>query len=599
MMNSTVLKVVGIMGIRTRRTRDRPVGHGRARRGLALGALTGALLAGAAPAAAAPAGSSERFTTSDGVSLQTTLTGEAPLTARPTIVEFSPYGRGSGSLDPGPAFNRLLVQIRGTGDSDGRFDALGPRTQQDVAETLAWACHQTWSTGTLGVSGFSAGAITIYNSLHLRLPCVKAMVLKSGTHELYRDLLSPGGINNIVPGAGVLGLIGAPALAQGPDRLARDPASALDIVQGLVGAGLNDLLHPTLDAWWRERGMRGDVNHLPVLMIDGFFDVESRGAFQAFRALRRPGAHRLVVGAHDGSPAGTDGGLGEARAWFAHHLSGVRNGITHEPRVKLWLADGDREDYLAGHAVRVDGSAWPLPGTRWEPLALDAARGGGGRSLNDGTLTVGAARDARPQSYPVLPSLMTATDQPNTALVGAAGLNALTTALPVLTDMTLAEPLGLAYTTRPLTRDVLTAGPASLELRLSGTAPTTGIWAVISDVGPDGVAHPVGTGRLSTDYPRIDRRRSLRDPRSGDVVQPYGIYDHRSPATPGRFRSYRVELWPIGNRFRAGHRVRLHLLGASLASLPGVPGLATVDTGGSRLLLPVLRGSDLRQALAG
>lgn len=585
MVNITVRKGVGM--------------RVKVRRAFALGVVAGGLVtaAGTSPATAAPVSSDARFTASDGVSLQTTLTGEAPLAPRPTIVEFSPYGRGSGTLDPGPGFNRLLVQIRGTGDSDGRFDALGPRTQQDVAETLRWACDQPWSAGTLGINGFSASAITIYNSLHLKLPCVRAMVLKSGTHELYRDLLSPGGVNNIVPGAGVLGLIGIPTLLQGGARLGRNPASALDVLQGLTGAGLSDLLHPTLDAWWRERGMRPDVNHLPVLMIDGFFDVESRGAFQAFRALRRDGAHLLVVGAHDGSPAGTDGGVGEARAWFAHYLAGARNGVTHHPRVRLWLADGDREDYLAGHAVRVDGSSWPLPGTRWLPLSLDATRSSGGLSPNDGTLTLGPARSGGRQSYPLLPSPVTATDQPNTALLGAAGLNALTTALPVLTDMTLAEPLGLSYTTRPLARDVLSAGPGSLEVRLASTAPTAAIWAVVSDVGPDGVAHAVATGRLSTDYPAIDRRRSLTDPRTGDVVQPYGAYDRRTPATPGRLRTYHVELWPIGNRFRAGHRVRLHLVGASLASLPGLPGLATVDVGASRLLLPVLPGSDLRRAL--
>jgi predicted acyl esterase len=61
-----------------------------------------------------------------------------------------------------------------------------------------------------------------------------------------------------------------------------------------------------------------------------------------------------------------------------------------------------------------------------------------------------------------------------------------------------------------------------------------------------------------------------------------------------------VEFWPIGNRFRAGHRLRLHVVGASAFSLPGVPALNTVSVGagsGSRLLLPVLPGSDLGEAL--
>src|SRR3954447_8270383 len=152
-------------------------------------ALVAAMLVAVAPAQAAQVSESPRFTASDGISLQTTISGEGPLAPRPVIVEFSPYGRGSGTLDPGPAYNSLLVQIRGTGDSDGRFDALGPRTQADVAELLRWACDQPWSDGRLGLNGFSASAITIYNSLHRSLPCVRAAVLKSGTFDLYRDLI--------------------------------------------------------------------------------------------------------------------------------------------------------------------------------------------------------------------------------------------------------------------------------------------------------------------------------------------------------------------------------------------------------------------------
>ncbi len=554
-------------------------------------AFAGALVCvawGSAPASAAPVSKDVRFTADDGVSLQATISGDGSLAPRPTIVEFSPYGRGSGTLDPGPGFNSLLVQIRGTGDSDGRFDALGPRTQADVAEVLQWACHQPWSNGTLGLNGFSASAITVYNSLHLQLPCVKAAVLKSGTYELYRDLLVPGGISNFAPGAGVLALIGAPALEQGGARLQRNPASGLDTFQGLTGAGLSDLQHPNLDSWWRERGFRGDVNHLPILMIDGFFDVESRGAFQAYQALRGDGAHLIVIGAHDGAPAGTDGGVGDSRAWFAHYLSGADNGITSQPRVQLWMSDGDREDDLAGRFVRYDGGDWPIPGTRWEPLAPSP----------DGTLDLRPSAATATQSYPALPSDPANTDPPNTAIVGAAGFNALFSGLPILTDMTTAEPLGLSYTTPPLQSDVMAAGPASLDLRLSSTAPQTNIWAVISDVSPDGTPHPVASGRLSSDYPYIDESKSLES--DGEVVQPYGVYDKKTPATIGQQRLYHVEFWPIGNRFKKGDRIRLHILGSSAASLPGAPALNSVAVGGpngSRLLFPVLPGSDLTAAL--
>ncbi|WP_320670102.1 CocE/NonD family hydrolase [Patulibacter defluvii] len=571
--------------------------RGRTRRALtalAVAATVGAVAA--APARAGTVSQNQRFTVSDGVSLQATVSGEAPLQARPTIVEFSPYGRGTTTSAPVPGFNSLLVQIRGTGDSDGRFDALGPRTQRDVAEALQWACQQPWSDGRLGINGFSASAITIYNSLHLPLPCVKAAVLKSGTLELYRDLLVPGGINNLIPGAGVLAMIGAPALIQGPERLLRNPLSTVDTILGLAESGFGEILRPDLDGWWRERGFRGDVNHLPILMINGFFDVESRGAFQAYQALRDDGAHLVVAGAHDGVPKGSDGGAGDARKWFEHYVAGADNGIEDEPRVKLWMADGDREKLLDGRAVRTDASDWPVPGTSWASLALDAAPAGGGHSSNDGSLTTGPRKQEGRQSFVALPSLFTASDPPNAGIVGAAGVNDLTRHLPFLTDMTLAEGFGLSYTTRPLREPVLSAGPGTLELRLSSSMPTTGIWVVVSDVGPDGKAHPVASGRLNSDFPEIDEARSLKD-EHGTIVQPYGRFDRRRPAAPGQERVYRVELWPIGNRFKAGHRIRVHVLGTSIASMPMLPAVNTVDVAASRLLLPVLPGSDLRRAL--
>jgi predicted acyl esterase len=532
-------------------------------------AALAALLALAAPARAASV--DLPFTASDGVWLQTTISGAAPIVARPTIVEFSPYGRNSGTFAPSAAYNFLLVQIRGTGDSAGQFDALGPRTQQDVAEVLRWACGQPWSNGELALNGFSASAITIYNSLHLPLPCVKAAVLKSGTFELYRDLIYPGAINNLVPDAGVMALIGAPALRQNPARP--------DMLAGLFSTGLNGLQHATLDGYWRARGFRGDVNHLPILMLDGFFDVESRGAFQAYQALRGDGAQLEVIGAHDSAPKGTDGGVGDMQAWFDHYLLGAA--LPDRPRVRLWLADGDREDDLAGDFVRYDATDWPVPDTRWQPLALGPG----------GTLTAARPGRAARESYAQVPSLTTNSDPYNTAIAGSAGLNALTTAFPVLSDMTIAQQLGRSYTTAPLKTSLLSAGPASLELRLVSTAPQTNIWAVVSDVWPNGTPHPIAAGRLNSDFPRVDPDRSLRDPATGAIVQPYGRFDTRDPATPGRARLYRVEFWPLGNRFRAGHRIRLTILGSSGASMPSAPALDTITVGGrngSRLLLPVL-----------
>ncbi|RNL60404.1 CocE/NonD family hydrolase [Nocardioides marmoriginsengisoli] len=546
-----------------------------------------------------------RISASDGVSLAATLTGPGPLTARPTVVEFTPYGENGATFTVGPDYNFLTVQVRGTGDSDGSFDVLGPRSQKDVVDALTWACAQPWSNGELAIAGFSASAIIIFNSLHQELPCVKAAVLRSGTFELYRDLLVPGGVPNSVPGLAVLGGIGGLALVQGPQRLARNPSSALGVITGLLSAGFNaGLLHPTLDTYWRERGFRGNVNDIPTLLIDGAFDVEPRGDYQAFQQLRADGGdpHLLVVGGHDGAPRGTDNGVADIARWFDHYVRGVDNGIQNEPAVQMLLANGDREDMLAGDFVRLEGSDWPIPGTTWNELTLSKAKSGKAVSLNDGSLKLGTPdAGTTKQLYPAITSLPTNTD-PNTIATIAGGdggpLNKLADFIPALTNMNLTNLTGLTYTSGPLSQPVTAAGPATLDLRLASLMPTTNIWAVISDVSPDGQAHPMAVGRLNTAFPDVVPGKSLYS--AGQLVQPYGDYANPRVGLLGVPRTYHVEFWPIANRFQAGHRIQLSIVGQSALSLPSLPSLNTVTIGGtsgSRLMFPTVPGSDLAAAL--
>lgn len=568
-------------------------------------AIAAALVVSAAlaavPISAHAAGTSTavtyRIAMSDGVQLTATLTTQgSAVTPRPTVVEFSPYGPGSESFPVPATENYLLVQIRGTGSSDGSFDALGPRTQLDVQQALRWACDQSWSQGSLALAGFSASAITVYNSLHLALPCVKAMILKSGTLELYRDLLVPGGILNMVPGLGVLGLIGAPALEQGSTRLQTNPASSIDVALGLFSAGLTAFTHPTLDSWWQQRGFSGDVNRVPTLLIDGWFDVESRGAFQGYQQLASEGVptHLLVVGGHDGAPAGTDDGAAQVTAWLDHYLGGVSNGVDAQPAVQMLLSDGSRESYLAGDTVPYLSSTWPVPGTTWANLNLSPARSGSATSLNDGTLTTSSPTTSSTSLLANIPSIPTNTDVPTTALLGASGLNQLTSAIPLLTEMNPSELTALTFTTAALTHDVEAAGPLDLDIPLSTTTPGSGIWAVLTDVSPDGTSHPLTTGRLNTSFPNIVPSRSLFS--GGALVQPYGDFSQQSLTLPLIPRLYHVELWPVGNRFKAGDRIRLDIVGVSAFSPTSLPGVSAVTVGqgsGAVLRFPLLPGNAL------
>jgi putative CocE/NonD family hydrolase len=539
------------------------------------------------------------FTTSDGVEMRAYLRGAGDLSPRPLIVEFSPYG-GNGIPDFGPAYNHLFVHARGTGESTGAWSAVGPRDQQDISEFLAWACTQSWSNGHIGLYGFSASAIAVYNSMHLPLACVEAAALMAGTNELYRDLLYPGGMPNVVPEVVVGVGVGVPIMQSTGARIraGQSPIDGLQAGLGLQLIAADVFLHDTEDDYWLGRTQRAGPNVFPVLADTGFYDVESRGPFESFRMLRALGVpvHLRVFGAHDGFPANTPGPFPDYQRWFDHYLLHVDNGADSEPAVRMLIGDGSYESQIAGNVQLRDATDWPVPGTRWQKLYLDAARGGGARSINDGQLVATVPVAGTPQIYPAITSLGPATD-PNTT--SAAGAGAFLNIFPFFMTMALVEPLALTYTTPALSSDVEVVGPASLDLFLASALPEADLYAVLADVWPDGNAHAVGIGRLRTTYPEIIAERSRIDD-NGEIVEPYPDHTGKTLEVPGVTREYHVEFWPVGNRFLAGHRVRLYLTGAPMYILP-TPDLNVVSVGGgtpSRLLLPVLPGSDLLNSTA-
>jgi predicted acyl esterase len=568
------------------------------RRGTAVGLLAAAasfLTVGAAPSHASTAppfvSKSLSFRSTDGTILHATVGGFGSLRPRPVIVEDSPYSPAVSTLSwLGQAYNYVELQWRGTGLSAGALSTTGPPDQRDLSAFLGWACRQSWSNGALGYYGFSASAIVAYNTMHLHLPCVKAAALMAGSVDLYRDLLDIGGIPNLAAGAFVETAIGEPTLVNGPQRLRTEPGTTVPTLAGYPQAALDVLGNPTEDRFWRQRTFRGDRDRIPILADTSFYDVEPRGPFLAFNATKRYGSHLLVYGAHDGHPAGTPGPFPQYRNWFDHYLLGRPLSAANRPKVGLYASNGSREQFLANHVTHLTGDSWPLRGTRWTPLYLSGAKSGSVGSLNDGVLSASRPSSVATQSYPFIPSDALETDVHTIAVVAGTGLDQAARYLPALTDLQLAAPTSLTYTTAPLTRAVTAVGPAAADLWLSSTAPATDIYLVVADVRPDGTAYPVGTGALRTAYPHVVRSRSVVDAR-GRTVDPYNVFAARDVARLGAMRRYQVEILPIGNRFTKGDRIRLYVVGTPVDQLASPPGLNTVRTGGvaaSRLLLPTV-----------
>src|SRR5438132_7331739 len=83
----------------------------------------------------------------------------------PTILVQTPYRKsGAGVAEgntvfPSNGYAMIVVDVRGTGSSEGMWDSFGAREQQDSAELVQWAASQSFSNGVVGLSGVSYSAI--------------------------------------------------------------------------------------------------------------------------------------------------------------------------------------------------------------------------------------------------------------------------------------------------------------------------------------------------------------------------------------------------------------------------------------------------------
>ena len=132
--------------------------------------------------------------TPDGIRLAATiwLPRNAEISPVPAVLEIVPYRKRDHTavrdeqLHSGLArsgFAGIRVDMRGSGDSEGVFDAH--RTYDDVLHILAWIRSQAWCTGDLGMIGLSWGGLNAIMAAERQPPGLGAVVACSFSHDRY------------------------------------------------------------------------------------------------------------------------------------------------------------------------------------------------------------------------------------------------------------------------------------------------------------------------------------------------------------------------------------------------------------------------------
>ena len=88
----------------------------------------------------------------------------------------------------------VVMNVRGTGFSDGHFGNYDARSIQDIYEAIEWIARQPWCDGQVAMNGVSFFSIVDKRVAALKPPHLKTIFSPYGWTDAYRDRFYHGGI---------------------------------------------------------------------------------------------------------------------------------------------------------------------------------------------------------------------------------------------------------------------------------------------------------------------------------------------------------------------------------------------------------------------
>ncbi len=404
----------------------------------------------------------------------------------------------------------IVAQIRGTGFSQGQWNLLDIKEQQDGYDLVEWIAQQPWCDGNVGMIGDSYFAMIQYLVAAQKPPHLKCIVPFDGLTDPYRDFCYQGGLFfKWFMGLWLVDTIMQciwPGPVEGklpPTNLFADLAS-----------------HPDDGPYYWDRAAWTKIDRIdiPVLNISPQSALHTRGQLYAHPMIKAP--KKLIVappaGAFAHEPFLLNKPLNEQMLrWYDYWLKGTDTGIMDEPEIAIYDAVTEEWRYE---------NEYPLARTEWTKFYLHSNPGGPATEPPYGLISTESPGSEKPDSYRIPES---------TGLVAAG------------------KPV-LAYATPPLENDLRVWGPLSITLYGSSTTLDT-VWFVrIGDVSPDGNMTRFPQSHLKASYRDVDEARSK-------LGQPFHTFQNLVRPEPSKVYEYQIEMKPIFHTFKAGHKIWIQI----------------------------------------
>lgn len=496
----------------------------------------------------------------------------------PTILVRLPYHRlrypeayNSGLFFARSGYAVLVVDLRGTGESEGQFMPWADAASDAVA-SMEWIARQRWSNGKIGTFGCSALGETQLVSQDRAPSSWQAMIASgaggavgslAGRHTYFG--IFEGGVFQLASGFGWFVRWGAPRPEASPARafdhgevLRELPISTLvESVRPGANAYNAFMSLPLGDPKWNDLGYLADDTrlHVPALLINTWGDQTvqdtlvlsehwrrqlSADAAQRLKVVISPGLH---CGHEQNDARGTFGELSIANAdwpyrdlylkWFDYWLRGATRALDDLPTYSFYVVGADR--WL--HA-----ESWPPRDATAERWFLGSSGRANSRSGN-GVLSSRPLPQASNDTWRYDPA------DPVPSVGGPLCCTGNAADRPGPADQTRVEERDdvLVYTSGLLDEDKWIAGPITAHLVVSSSCKDTDVVARLVDVWPDGRATSIQEGAL-----RLRYRNGISAP---------------ALLEPGKPVRAVVDLRSIAYRIAKGHRLRLDLTSSSFPRL--------------------------------
>ncbi|MGH9684391.1 MAG: CocE/NonD family hydrolase [Candidatus Acidiferrales bacterium] len=484
---------------------------------------------------------------SDGVCLYADVYRSTAGATRPAVITRTPYlketerftTRAQYFADHGYVY--VIQDVRGRGKAEGNFYPFFNEAT-DGYDTLTWAAKQKWSNGVLGTIGASYGAWTQWLTAPLRHPNLVTMIVEASPPDFFRCLPYQGGAFSLPLLSWLLELRKSPPRDMGStdwDHLLRGrPLRDLDKVCGCeIGAWRDWLAHDRDDCYWAQIAFNRQMNRisLPVFHISGWYDDVLVGTLinhskmnnetrSPQKLLIGPWPHRINTtsryGEIDFGPAGIIDLFDIQREWFDRWLKALPARAGREAPVSY---------YMMGVNQWKDDQQWPPSSVKLQKFYLNS-NGNANTRLGDGKLdTVAPVFDRHDDfDYDPLKPVPFLTQPGWTQLGGPDDYREVESRSDVL-----------VYSTQPLERALVIAGPLIVHLYAASSAKDTDFTARVLDVHPNGYAM-----RLNDGIVRARFRASYSSPMALIPDQVYG---------------YHIDCWATSHVFEKGHTVRLEI----------------------------------------